>query len=356
LILIFAGVFAAPYIAGMSWAQGHRTLGDSGPLNYVWNVDKLEPGGLWQGQPPRFGTPLHPARMVSQMPHLYLFNGPFPVTFPPFFNPPYYYAGVQRFFSLKAQIHAIGGNLLRLWKMLRLQIVFFALILAAILTRIRHPQQRNFKAIPILWPVVLLSLGGIAAYLLVVLESRYIAAFVAMLLLVFLFQIVAENSAAIRAASKPTNPSTLAWILITGCAFNLLANEKDSVRDVIGNVVYHRVFSNQDQWRVGQYLQQIGLRPGDKVAIASDLVGATLSTWAYMDHLQIVGILGGSLLETQHLDYDAFWNSSPEAQGALLKNFEDAGARAVVSISEPRGPGAQGWEQVPDAKFWVYRF
>jgi hypothetical protein len=357
LMLIFAGIFAVPYIAGMSWAQGHRTFGDSGPLNYVWNVDKLEPGGLWQGQPPQFGTPLHPAKMVSEMPHMYIFNGPFPVTFGPFFNPPYYYAGVHRIFSLKAQIHAIGGNVLRLLKMLRLQIVLFALLVCWLLSRTKDNEalQRN-KASWSLWPVLLLSVSGIVVYLLVILESRYIASFVAMILLVLLFAIVTRSSSTRDESAGMRASSALAWILIAGCALNLLANEKDSVRDVLGNAVHHRLFCNQDQWFVGQYLQQTGLQPGDKVAIVSDLVGATLSTWAYMDKLQIVGILGGSLLETQHIDYDAFWSSSPEAQQALLKNFQDAGARVVVSISEPRGPGAQGWRLVPGTKFWVYRF
>jgi hypothetical protein len=357
LILIFAGIFAVPYIAGMSWAQGHRTYGDSGPLNYVWNVDKLEPGGLWQGQPPQFGIPLHPAKMVSEMPHVYVFDGPFPVTFGPFFNPPYYYAGVKRFFSVKAQIHAIGGNVLRLLKMLRLQIVLFALLVCWLLSRTKdNGTLQRHKAIWSLWPVLLLSISGIVVYLLVILESRYIAAFIAMLLLVLLFALIAETASPQQGTSGLRARSALAWILIAGCALNLLANEKDSVRDVLGNAVHHRLFCNQDQWIVGQYLQQAGLQPGDKVAIVSDLVGATLSTWAYMDRLQIVGILGGSLLETQHIDYDAFWSSSPEAQRILLQNFQDAGARVVVSISEPRGPGAQEWQLVPETKFWVYRF
>jgi hypothetical protein len=264
---------------------------------------------------------------------------------------------VHRIVSLKAQIHAIGGNVLRLLKMLRLQIVLFALLVCWLLSRTKDNEalQRN-KASWSLWPVLLLSVSGIVVYLLVILESRYIASFVAMILLVLLFAIVTRSSSTRDESAGMRASSALAWILIAGCALNLLANEKDSVRDVLGNAVHHRLFCNQDQWFVGQYLQQTGLQPGDKVAIVSDLVGATLSTWAYMDKLQIVGILGGSLLETQHIDYDAFWSSSPEAQQALLKNFQDAGARVVVSISEPRGPGAQGWRLVPGTKFWVYRF
>jgi hypothetical protein len=198
--------------------------------------------------------------------------------------------------------------------------------------------------------VLLISICGTLVYLLVILESRYIASFVAMLLLVLLFVIVAKNAAAERIGSA------LVWILVIGCALNLLANEKDPVRDVLGNAVHHRLFYNEDQWKAGLYLQQMGLQPGDKVAIVSDLVGASLSTWAYMDKLQIVGILGGSLLESQTMDYDAFWNSSLEQQQVILGNFRGVGARVVVSISEPLGVGATGWEAVPGTRFWVYRF
>jgi 4-amino-4-deoxy-L-arabinose transferase-like glycosyltransferase len=120
LIVIFAGVFAVPYIAGISWAQGYRTTGESGPLNYAWNVNKVEPLGLWQGWPPGLGKPLHPVKLLTAMPHVYVFDGPFPVTFGPFFNPPYYYQGVRRIFSLEAQVHAIGANVLRVLRMFAL--------------------------------------------------------------------------------------------------------------------------------------------------------------------------------------------------------------------------------------------
>ncbi len=357
LIAVFAGLFAVPYIAGISWSSGHRTLGDSGPLNYIWNVNKLEPGGLWQGQPPKFGTPLHPTRMVSEMPHVYLFDGPFPVTFAPFFNLPYYYAGVHRFFSLKAQIHAIGGNVLRLLKMLHLQLVFIALLICWLLSSAKIARQKSQSRASItLWPMLFISSCGIVVYLLVILESRYIASFVAMILLALLFAVVFENYAT-RAGNRGLRSTVaLATILVLGCAGNLLANEKDSVRDVIGNALHHRTFYNQDQWIAGEYLAQTGSQPGDKVAILSDLPAATLSTWAYMDRLQIVGILGGSLLESQTIDYNAFWNASAAQQEALLENFHHTGARLVFSISEPRGADAARWQQIPNTRFWIYRF
>jgi hypothetical protein len=81
-----------------------------------------------------------------------------------------------------------------------------------------------------------------------------------------------------------------------------------------------------------------------------------MSTWAYMDKLQIVGILGGSLLESQTVDYNAFWNASAHQQEALLDNFHHTGARLVFSSQQPRGADAQRWQQIPNTRFWIYRF
>jgi hypothetical protein len=356
LIAVFAGIFAVPYIAGISWAQGYLTYGESGPLNYVWNVNKVDPLGLWQGWPPSSGTPLHPVKLVAATPRVYLFNGPFPVTFGPFFNLPYYYRGVRPIFSLGAQVHELGANLLRVFKVLRLQIVLYALVICWILSRAKNKEEPVWrKAGAGLWPLLLIPASGISIYLLVVIEPRYIASYIAMLFLVLLFAIAADNSAALQRGYRVPSGTMLASILVIGCALTLLANQKDPVRNVLGNAFHHRLFYNGDQWRVGLYLQQNGLRPGDKVAVMSDAVSASLSTWAYMHRLQIVGILGGSLAKTQTVDYDAFWNSPQERQQQILANFRDVGAQAVVSTSRPTGTGAQGWEAVPETEFWVYK-
>ena len=357
LIAIGAGVFAAPYIAAVSWAQGRLTYGDAGPLNYAWSVDKVEPLGLWQGWPPGSGKPLHPAKLVLDSPHVYLFDGPFPATFNPFFNPPYYYQGLRIAFSWQAQVHAIGINLFRLIKLLRWQCLLYVLAICLALSMARSKESKPWRRVASdLLPVLLIAAGGTLIYLLVVVEARYMASFVAMFILVLFLAVVAENAVAKRSELRAWNSVLLAWVLAIACGLTLLANEKDSVRDVLGNAVHGRLFYNGDQWRAGLGMEQMGLGPGSKVAVMSDLVGASQSTWAYMDRLQIVGILGGSLDAAQTADYDAFWNSTPERQRQILWIFRDSGARAVVSISEPRGDGAPGWARVAGTEFWVYRF
>jgi len=355
LILVPAAVFAVPYIAGMSWAAGHFTYGDAGPLNYAWNVNKLEPGGLWQGQPPVYGTPIHPARMVSTMPHIYLFDGPFAVTFAPFFNSPYYYQGYRRSFSMRAQLRACAGNIFRLVKILRFQFILYVLIVCWAIGRLgKTPPSRG--VIGNLWPLLLVSAVGTAIYLLVCVEARCIASFLAITLLVGFMAVISQHASLPQDNARPQRKSILISLMLAASVATILATAHDADRDVIGHIQRHQLYSNDDQWKAGIYLRQAGLHPGDKVAIIANLVDATRSTWAYIDQLQIVGILGGSLLDTQTMDFDAFWHATPEAQRVMLENFHHTGARAVVALAKPAGMEAVGWSAIPGTPYWLYRF
>ena len=86
-----------------------------------------------------------------------------------------------------------------------------------------------------LWPVLLISYCGTLVYLPVILEHRYVASFVAMLFPVILFAIVPENVTARNRSTHVSNSAAMAWILTIGCTLNLLANEKDVVRDLLGS-------------------------------------------------------------------------------------------------------------------------
>ena len=356
LTLISAAVFAVPYVAGLSWALGHFTVGESGSLNYAWNVNKLEPGGLWQGYPPEFGKPIHPAQMLSDNPHIYLFDGPFPVTFGPFYNPPYYYQGYRHLFRLTALIHETGGNVLRLIRVVYVQVLLYALIICWLISRRQTKGSSSSRGVRSLWPLVVVSISGIGIYLLVYIEARYIASFLAMLSLVLLFDVVARASTTTRSASNLRVNSIFFWLLTLGCAGSLFATQKDADRNVIGHWMHHQTYLNDDQWKAGIYLQQMGIKPGDKVAEMTDLVSASRSTWAYMDHLQIIGLLGGSLSESETADFDAYWKADTQARAQMLAPFQAAGAKLILTKNKPDGVPSDGWEAVPGTAFWVYRF
>jgi hypothetical protein len=193
-------------------------------------------------------------------------------------------------------------------------------------------------------------------YLLVYLEARYVASFLAMTLLVLLLMVIRRYSVPSQRSSFLQSPAAFVWLMLLGCGATLIATQRDSDRDVLGHAFHHQLFLNDNQWKAGIYLRQHGLHPGDKVAIMADLVSATRSTWAYMDDVQIVGILGGSLLETQTADFDAYWHATPDKQRQILEPFHHTGAHLVVATSKPEGVNTPGWEPVPGTRFWVYRF
>lgn len=348
LTLACFAVFFLPYVSGLSWASGRLTFGEAGSLNYAWHVNNLHHAVLWEGGPPEFGTPIHPPRMVMERPPVYLFNGPFPVTFPPFFNPPYYYEGYRHIFSWKRQARSIAGNGLRFAKCLDTQFVLFVLFLLWILrkgagTGARQVLQNALR----LWPLLLIASGGIAIYLLVWVEPRYVASFVALWLLVLLYLVLAEVPHESLAQPHLRSDTALLWMLLAACCGTLIANQHDQDRDVLGHARRGEFFYNYDQWKAGIYLQKIGLRRGDKVAVMADVLIATRSTWAYIDHMEIVGLLDGAP--------DEFWQSNPGDQQRILAHFQSAGASLVFAMHKPEGVEGKGWEPIPETDFWFYR-
>jgi hypothetical protein len=355
--LLCAALFVVPYAYGLSWAAGHPTLGESGAINYAWHVNKLQGGAFWQGGPAGYGKPIHPPQVVSIHPHIYLFKEPFAVTFPPFFNPPYYYQGYTHFFSLKAQIRAVGGNLVRLLKLLEKELIVLAFGLCVLLSiGLSYSRRRWFESKSDLWPVLLLGFAGLGMYLLVWLEPRYIASFTSLLLLILLFKLMVEQRASLPLMSPMRRGALFLGILVIGSIGTLLATQQDEDRNVLGNALHDRTFTNSEQWRAGVYLKQIGMMPGDQVAVISDLLSASRCTWAYVDGLKIIGQLNGDLPPNASDDFDVFWHASPEDQRAMLEAFHHAGAKLVFANAKPDRVIAPGWQAIPETPYWIYRF
>ena len=68
-------LLAVPYIAGMSVARGSFTMGESGSLNYAWNVNGLPHWDDWQGGPDPYGVPIHPTQLLLKNPPVFGFAG-----------------------------------------------------------------------------------------------------------------------------------------------------------------------------------------------------------------------------------------------------------------------------------------
>jgi hypothetical protein len=322
--------FVIPYSAALSWALGRVTIGESGALNYAYHVNQLPHWMGWQGGPPRLGTPLHPIHLLLDHPAVFSFGEPFHVTYPPQFNLHYWYDGYNHFFSPTNAVRAIATNLHELEKVFH-ENWPFTLALALALIFLAYTARVGRKILP-LWPLYLPSLLGIALYIQVHLEGRYIAAFVAILALVpFLISEIPRLRLAILT------------VVIAGTVANLTLQLR------------HTNLQRSDQWAIAAYLTESGLKPGDKVATVTTL-NQIRCTWAYATGLHIVADIGNDAYspQNQQADFNLFW-TDPAIQQEALRLFHEQGAIAVIVPSATTPPLSPDWHQIPNTNAWVFR-
>jgi hypothetical protein len=345
-------LIAGPCIVLTSHALGRFTLGETGRLNYAWSVDGLPHGVNWQGGPPPFGTPVHPTRLVGTEPPVFEFAEPFHATYPPMFNQFYWFDGYHSFFDLRAELREVRLDLFELSKCLAGEpylnikiLAKLALFFSLFLFLTPDAREEWKRRVASIWPLYLPSLAGLLLYLAVVLEPRYVVSFLLILLVLpFAAFFVPTELAGKRFGNA------LAAAFVIGAAV-IVGTEKAEI--------FQRASANQSyavgrQWKVGFYLAQAGLRPGDKVA--SVLVGpAIYCTWAHVAGVHIVAEIGNNAFDPAHQIEDfRLFTGIPEIQRHVFQLFKQAGAVMVVIPESEVPPEGSGWEPVPETKAWVH--
>jgi hypothetical protein len=333
-----------PYAAGLSWAIGRPTIGESGALNYAFHVNRLPHWMGWQGGPPRLRHPLHPVHLLREHPAVFAFGEPFHVTYPPQFAMHFWYDGYKHFFSPLNAIRAVATNLHALEAVLHenwpFTLAIFLCAALALYKPVPHPSR------PSRWvglPLWLPSLLGIALYVQVHLEGRYIAPFVAILAIAVGCPIFGADLSRVDQGDTPSTRFAHlgAIILIAATLLTLYPRLKPT--------------SPSDQWRMAAFLVQSGLHPGDKVASVSTL-NDIRCTWAYAARLHIVADIGNDAYtpQDQQRDFNLFW-SQPAVQQDVLRLFRQQGAAAVI-VPHAQSPALNpSWQSIPGTDAWLLR-
>jgi hypothetical protein len=102
--LVFA-ILAAPYLVTLSVQKERFTFGDSGHLNYARYVNGV-PDIHWQGEVTGNGEPVHPTRQIAEVPAAFEFAEPVGGTYPVWYDPSYWYEGVEVRFDPMQQLSA----------------------------------------------------------------------------------------------------------------------------------------------------------------------------------------------------------------------------------------------------------
>jgi hypothetical protein len=308
------------------------------PAAVAWPRDSIANFAQWEISPPDFGTPAHPTTALQTAPVVYGFAAPVHATYVPYFDPPYFYAGYRHLFRPRYQLIALVKNAGDLAQTLWTQplIIAFALALPVLLW---GPGFRVFlQALRRDWLLPAVALFGVAIYLPVHLEGRYLAGFLAVFLLTLLL-------AAVEFPPASTRLRAAGLLLLLGFTGSLVRYQLPVWR----NLAHHKSPYTNLEWRRGEAVLGTHL-PVDAQVGVIHWTPNLQSDWAYIAHVQITSEIASPQ------DMDLFWQSSPGQHQSTLATFRRAGAVAVIAINKPPSAGDPAWQLLPNTDLWIYRF
>jgi hypothetical protein len=356
VIVFFA--FVTSYATAMSAAFGRPTLGESGSLNYAWHVNRLAKwvhweGGCqsvheawpnhklarfshWESNPPEFGHPIHPTQHLSAQPAIINFSEPFHVTYPPYYNPPYWYEGYRHFWNWRYQTIALGVNSFAFFVLLISHPFLYAIAAIFLILLCSLPKPTSWRHwMKERWPLWTVALLSIALYLPIHLEGRYLSSFLLALFTIAFFGLLDLH---------PGLSKTKQFALIGLLSFGLLAEIAGTERSLL---THHPSYKADSEWQAAQQFAPAGLPPGSRIGVLA--WEPTLHCdWAYLADLHIT-----AEVETPE-GWKDFWALSPSAQQAFLEQFRTTKATAVVLWGHPGRDGALGWKEVGNTPAWIH--
>jgi hypothetical protein len=326
---VFAG-FAVPFAAALSAAKGRPTFGDSGRINYAEFVNRATRSVHWQGEPPGTGTPLHPSRKIFSDPDVFEFSSPMQGSYPPWYDPSYWYDGARPHFSVRAQAWALFRASNMYLKIFSKSGALWVVLVAIWVVGRKLLGWGSSSAGA--WLVFLPSVAALAMYSLVLVEFRYVAPFALMLMIWMLSRMKIATGATPQLVSRFHLAVILAPALAVGWA---VARD---LFDVVRNKPY-------EPWVVAQRLHEMGIPPGTDVGY----IGTGLD--AYWAHLAGVRII----VEIPDIEQPRFIAADAARRQQVLALFSSVGARAVVTKNAAAANPADGWRQIPGTHHFIWQ-
>jgi hypothetical protein len=335
LALFLFAVISAPMIYALSKEKGRLTFGDSAKINYAMHVNGLPHFFHWQGAEPGGGFPLHPTRKLLDNPPLYEFGTPVAGSYPPWYDPSYWWDGVTIHVHPWEQIRVLERNLRFYCRMAGQQgefptaLLAFCLLASSIWTCVRTIGKQ--------WHLWVPALVGLLMYAAVVVETRYIEAYWIVLWVCLFSGLSIPDWTDSREFIRGV---TSALVIVTGArAASGAITGLHEVKQVTG------ASATNPYADVADSLNRMGIRPGDKVA---SIVVSFDTYWARLADVTIVS-------EIPESGCSMFWESGPEAKEKVYEVISNTGAKAIVSNTVPQGLQPPGWRRIGETgDFYVY--
>jgi hypothetical protein len=310
----------APQIIYVSRLKGAPTASDVGRLTYAWYVAGV-PGPVSSALPlpatlpeptatPKTLAMLDPAG--DPRPAVYAVGAPIPGTFPLWYDAGYWYRGVRAGLHPVATIRAVVRHTRAYLEMLAFLIIGgLAAVLASGVTRQRVAAMRPSAVL------VLPALALLGLYALLLVQSRYVAPFVVLLVLGLVTP---------HARDELTRRLRLGFVVGALCALPFTAFE-------VRRAAAHWDGAAEARAAIARDLRARGVESGTRVAFIGEAHDAA---WARHARLRIV-----SVVPRQEAGW--FWASDSTRRAAVLDTMRAHGATAVMAEAPSAGVDVRGW-------------
>jgi 4-amino-4-deoxy-L-arabinose transferase-like glycosyltransferase len=316
-----------PWVMTLSRTVGRTTFGDSGRLAYIWTTQ--ESYQLCCAYPYPWisswsGTAVHPFRSIHKAPTVETFDD-VGGSYPPWTNPAFFWEGSSLHFSWRKQLRTIRVTTEALAQVAEARSLFAVAVLAMSL----WPVWSRILRFRFVW---LPACAAIGMYVLVYVESRYVAVFLTLLwasLIATVFEILALRR-------KPLSGFALAATIILAVPAVL------SAAVMMARGVTSRNLQKQD-WEVADRLHRLGVPAGSRVAwmASTDLN----KYWARLAGVTIAA-------EVRDHNVDEFWDANDSVKADVMNALRRSSVRAVVAEDAPAD--AVGWQLVDNTRYSIF--
>lgn len=332
-IILTALIFLAltmPFVAMLSQREHKLTFGESGRLNYAWLVLRTVPiHAGWVDATREAGIPTHPVRVLMPNPTIYEFANTTPGTLPLWYDPTYFHQGLRVRFDAKKQLM----RLLQVPAELGWLFVLFALPLVAGFGVLVVSAGRQLSSLHFAAPwMVVWSILAVLLYALVVIESRYIGAFVA-IFCVLVFELI--NSIEIPKVEGLKRGVSFATALILVLLF------------LVCDLAYlHAAPSTENDGlthlAVARELGGLGLHPGDEIAVLGNPFDVY---YAHVAQFRVVAVIGDEVESDDNVQYSThrFWDLREKDLSSLRLLLARHGIKAIVTSDRCAYAIDNGW-------------
>jgi hypothetical protein len=322
--LVFLAI-ASPLLTVLSKAKGRFTFGDSGRWNYVVFVDGAD---YWF---PSGTTLKNPKTKIFDSPATYDCSAPVAGTYPYWYDPTYWYEGLEPHFDRGGEIRAVRYALaVYCWLLFNPSLQLMLTTGLCVLYLLAPNPSRCFVRAFRNWPLIAIGSSALVLYALVYVEFRHIAPFVTLLWLAAFSGTELPVSLTSR---RLLERGALAIVILIGAS--LIWSPAHRV------LVYRKPPVYAEAARA---MLEKGIKAGDKLAVIADEPNG--EGGAFVARLARVRIV---VLVAQP---EQFWAAPVTTRSQVIQAAAKAGAKVLLTRSQV--PVSEvGWERLGSTDYYI---